>query len=63
MLKLWITHSYIYKYAYYINIHIIIFLTIYTSPLGRSGAVFEKLSSKQNYWTKLVKACTICTYI
>ena len=40
-----------------------IFITIYTSPLGRSGAVFEKLSYKQNYWTKLVKAVIVWPYI
>ena len=63
MLKLWITHSYIYKYACYINIHIMIFITIYTSPLGRSGTVFEKLSNKQNYWNKLVNVVITWTYI
>ena len=37
-----------------------IFITIYISPLGRSGAEFEK-SDKQNYFAKLVKAGTVCT--
>ena len=62
MLKLGITHSSIYKDSFYINIPIMIFITIYISPLGRSGAVFEK-SYKQNYLTKLVKAGTVCTYV
>ena len=32
-----------------------IFITIYISPLGKSGGVFEK-SDKQNYLTKLTKS-------
>ena len=40
-----------------------IFITIYTSPLGRSGTVFEKLSYKQNYWNKLVNVVITWTYI
>ena len=43
------------KDAFYINIPIMIFITIYISPLGKSGGVFEK-SDKQNYLTKLTKS-------